>query len=292
MDYYTPQEFNNAELVGTHEPNSPAWLELRKTGIGGSDIGTICGLNPWESAYTLWAKRAGHIPEEKLNSWAVRLGQAFEDPILELYQEEHPEKIIYKTGTYRHKEHPIMLANPDALAYNEDTDEWMIIEVKTARYEWDSIPQHYIAQVQHYLYVMGLDLAVICGVQGMAWHEYVIRADKFEQENQLMMAQKFWKTVQDDTKPAWDGSESTYQTVRKMNPEVGDDTVDIGELGLVLWTAQRRLEEAQAELNTAKSAALDAMGKARHATMELEGQEYRVASRHMRGDAPVLVVKK
>lgn len=292
MELHAPKEFHQAELVGVFPQGSPQWHEARATGIGGSDIGTICGLNQWESAYTLWAKRTGQIAEEPLNSWAVRLGQAFEEPILELFQEEHPELDLFTTGTYRHKEHPIMLANPDALAYDSEKDEWYVIEVKTARYEWGAIPPAYIAQVQHYLFVMGIDVAVICGVQGMVWHEYVIRADKFEQENQLQMAKAFWAKVQATEKPDWDGSESTYKTVRQMNPYLSDESVDIGEMGIAVWEAQKNFDEAQAELNKAKSATLDAMGDARYAVMEQDGTEHVIATRHMRGDSPVLMIKR
>ena len=30
------------------------WLRLRKTGIGGSDAGAICGLNPYSSAMNVY----------------------------------------------------------------------------------------------------------------------------------------------------------------------------------------------------------------------------------------------
>lgn len=292
MELHTPKEFNSAVLAGTFESNTREWYELRKTGIGGSDIGTICGLNPWESAYTLWAKRTEQIPEEQLNSWAVRLGNAFEQPILDLYQEEYPDQIIYRTGTYRHKDYPFMLANPDALAYDPETDTWTLIEVKTARYEWGAIPPHYVAQVQHYLFVMGIDHAVICGISGMVWMEHAIKADKFEQDNQLLMAKRFWDKIQNFEKPDWDGSESTYQTVRKMNTDLDDSEVDIGEMGIHVANAQARFDEAQAELNKAKSATLDAMGPARVAYMDIDGQRHTVATKHMRGNTPVLTVKK
>lgn len=292
MDIHAPETFNHAELVGLFNVHSPQWHAARMQGLGGSDIGTICGLNKWESAYTLWAKRTGQIPEEQLTGWAVRLGQAFEDPILELFQEEEPTWDIYKTGTYRHKDYPFMTANPDALAYDRDTDRWWIVEVKTSRYEWDSIPPAYLAQVQHYMFVMGIDRAVIVSLQGMQWKEYPIQADDFEQQNQLTMATKFWEKIQAVEKPDWDGSESTYQTVRKMNTDLQDNSVDIGELGIVVWNAQRKFDEAQEELNKAKSATLDAMGSARYAVMEEDGVEHLIATRHTRANTSVLTIKR
>ena len=35
------------------------WIELRKAYIGGSEAGSIIGMNPYKSAYTLWAEKTG-----------------------------------------------------------------------------------------------------------------------------------------------------------------------------------------------------------------------------------------
>ena len=39
------------------------WLALRRElGIGGSDAGAVIGLNPYKSAYALWAEKTGRVP--------------------------------------------------------------------------------------------------------------------------------------------------------------------------------------------------------------------------------------
>ena len=38
------------ETVSTKNMSREEWLALRRTGIGGSDAGAICGLNPYSSA--------------------------------------------------------------------------------------------------------------------------------------------------------------------------------------------------------------------------------------------------
>ena len=35
--------------ISTKGMSREEWLKLRKTGIGGSDAGAICGLNPYSS---------------------------------------------------------------------------------------------------------------------------------------------------------------------------------------------------------------------------------------------------
>ena len=34
----------------TKDISREEWLKLRKNGIGGSDVGAVCGLNPYRSA--------------------------------------------------------------------------------------------------------------------------------------------------------------------------------------------------------------------------------------------------
>ena len=132
MELYAPQEFNKAKLLGVYENGSQEWHEARTLGVGGSEIGTIMGLNPWESAYTLYHKRAGLIPTEPLTSMAVKIGNKLEEPGLEVFAEQHPEFEVYKTGTYRSVDTKCLHANPDGLGKLANGD-WAIVEVNTSR---------------------------------------------------------------------------------------------------------------------------------------------------------------
>lgn len=42
-----------------------AWERVRNSGIGGSDIACIMGLNPWKSAYALYAEKHGDVDAEQ-----------------------------------------------------------------------------------------------------------------------------------------------------------------------------------------------------------------------------------
>ena len=188
-----------------------------------------------------------------------------------------------------------MHANPDAIYRNRNTDEWGIIEVKTGRNPWIDVPPSYRAQVMWYMTVFGFKNSYIIGTPGYVWEERRIAYDDFEAEAYIAGAYRFIQSLRDDVKPDWDGSMSTYETVREMRPNIERDTeFEIGELGVNLWNAQRRFDAAQAELNSFKSATLDAMGDAQHATVTVDGEgTFRVASRQSRKDGlPYLVVKK
>ena len=292
MQLHAPEKFNQAELVGVFDSGSPEWLQARYEGIGGSDIGTIIGLNPYESAYALWAKKTKQIPENDLSdNMRVKFGQKFEQPILEIWAEANPDWVVYHTGTYRHSEQPYMMANPDALAHNPNTDEWMLIEVKTAAMNWDEVPPHYYAQGRHYLFVMGIKRAKLIGVVGWNWWESDIEADEFEISVQREYAAKFWESIQLMRKPAWDGSEATFKAVKALNPYIDDSEVELS-FGAELLDAQRKADEAYKHLNYLKSTTLDTMGKARYAYSIIDGEEVRVASRQMRAGAPTLIVRR
>lgn len=292
MELHAPQKINKAELVGVFDSGSEEWLEARYSGIGGSDIGTILGLNPWESAYALWAKKTKQIPESDLSdNLRVRLGQLFEEPILQLWQEKNPDWKVFQTGTYRHSEKPFMLANPDALAYNAKTDEWMVLEVKTAAMPWEDAPAHYVAQVQHYLYVLGIKKARLIGVVGWNWWDSEIRSDDFEMDVALDYATRFWEGVTTLARPDWDGSEATFKAVKMMNTEIEDDSVEIA-WGQELFQAQKTADEAFENLTRLKSMTIDAMGSARYAHAIVDGKEVRVASRQMRGSVATLIVRR
>lgn len=290
MELYAPEKFNSGELVGVFESGTAEWHEARTDGLGGSEIGVAMGLSQWQSPFHLWAVKTGQIPAREVNNWAVRFGQKFEEPILELLQEEHPDWELYKTGTYRHEDYPFFTANPDALAKVDG--EWVIVEVKTSRNYWHEIPPQYIAQVRHYMAVMGVDRAVIVGVVNMAWVEHWVERDEFEEKVQIDAGVRFWKHVTEGTQPDWDGAESTYEAVRDMHPDITDEEVEIDGL-FHLANAQAAFDEAEAELRKQKAQVMKAMGTAKHAYFEEDGVQYRIATREARmGGRPFLKVKK
>ena len=296
MYKYIAETLGDAEFIGDFEPNTPEWHQLRLQGVGGSDVGTVLGFNPWESAYTLWHKKKGLVPNRDLDdNVAVFIGKAMETPILERFAEKHPELEIWTTGTWRNKKYGWMHANPDGIYRHRETGEWGIIEVKTGRNPWIQIPPSYRAQVLWYMAIFGFKTGYIIGTPGYVWEERRIDYDDFEVQAYIAGAYRFIQSLKDDVKPDWDGSESTYDTVRQTHPDIQPDTeVEVGEIGVNLWNAQKRYDEAASELNALKSAVLDYMGSAKHATTTVDGEgTFRVASRQARRDGlPYLVVKK
>jgi len=291
MNLYTPEVFNKAKHLGTAESGSKEWHELRANSIGGSEVGTILGLNKWESPFALWARKTKRIPEKELNSFAVNLGNVLEPVILdELLPMKHPDWKVYRTGTYQHEKFDYMHANLDALA--EINGEWVVVEVKTSRNYWDEVPPNYVAQVMHYMNIMGLRKGVIVGLVAMDWVEHWIDFDEFEASVIEQRVTEFWNMIKEDRQPDFDGAESTYETVRNLHPEIDGSAVEI-EGGHYLIEAQTKFDEAEQNLRKAKAQVLDIMGNAERAYVEVEGERYNIASRRARsGSKPFLVVNK
>lgn len=291
MALHAPETFNGAKLLGVFESGTSEWHEARADGIGGSEVGTILGLNPWESPYYLWATKTGQLPPKVLDSFAVKLGVALEPTILDvLLPQAHPDWEIYRTGTYQHPTIPFLHANPDALA--KVNGEWVVVEVKTSRNYWSETPPAYTAQVMHYLNILGIKRGVIVGLVAMDWVETWVEFDEFEAKVIEQKATEFWKLVQEGTAPDFDGSESTYTAVREMHPDIDGSEIEIDGLHR-LPLAQAEFEEAEAKLKQIKSEVLDKMGNAQHAYIDVDGQKIRVASRQARGNGtPFLVVRK
>lgn len=287
------EQIEIAQHLGTFESNSPEWHHLRSQGVGGSLVGTIAGLNKWESPYTAWAKYTGQIDDSIPQSPAMEWGHRLEAVVLDKFQDEHPElEVIREVGTWQNLERPYQIANPDAIATDEHGN-LVVIEIKTARFpdDWaNGVPLYYTTQVQWYLSTLGIQRAFVAVlIGGSDYREFEIEADHFQQEADIALVERWLEHVKNDEAPDWDGSMSTYETVRKMHPEIQDEEVELGDLGAETLAAIDKENDAKAEALKLKSQVLDKMGLAKRGLVD--GQH--MFSRQARGTgSPFLVTKK
>lgn len=146
-------------------PSSQAeWLEVRKTGIGSSEVGTILGLNPWETPYQLWRRKTGRDPEKPVN-FAMTAGHYLEDAVSLFYRDATGKEIIKASAgdwIIRNNDKPFMQVSPDRTFWipgmtKANTNKG-ILECKTTQMEVDadSVPHHWFAQLQYQLGVAEL----------------------------------------------------------------------------------------------------------------------------------------
>jgi predicted phage-related endonuclease len=226
-------------------------------------------LNPWQSAITSYYKAIGEIPDDLEPSMAMRIGTKLEDDILEIFAEEHPEFEVFETGTWASRKEPRFHANPDALFKTKD-DVFGVVEIKFSRDYWTEVPKHYRAQVLWYCHVLGLKHGILVALAGSTYQEFVIEYDEFEVQSMVAGVRRFLDAVDNRVQPAWDGSNSTYETMRIINPNIDADAepVELGDLGADLVEKQKDVKYHEDLYRELQSRVLAKMGTAKYGAVD------------------------
>jgi putative phage-type endonuclease len=259
----------SATSLGDFESGTPEWHALRDEAgvVSGSEVGTILGFSPWKSAFTLWAEKTGKIDTPFEGNVAMRLGQLVEPAILQLYKEQHVDHEVVTVGSFAHKDYSWAHANPDGIGVDENQQPY-ILEIKHSSQYWDSVPENYRAQVLWYMWVFNVKKAVFAVVNAGRYKEYEVVWDDFEFAAILQQVTRFRQKVLDDLQPDWDGSTSTFETVRSLSPDIQDTKEELGQLGVELFNANIKVKEAETHLTEMKSRVLSALNGAKYGTIE------------------------
>ena len=277
-----------AKKIGDFTPSDPEWHDLRTKGITGTDTGAILGVSPFASAYKVWAVKTGQVSDEVKQNERMRLGQLLEAPLIQLYREKHEDVTVYENvGTYIHEDYPELIANPDGLV--TIGEKLYVLEVKTSRNYWGEVPAHYRTQVLHYADVFSADGVIVISLAGGDYQEWEVEVDENELSMQRAIVLEFWKeNVVNGVEPDWDGSQSTYETVRAISFPTEEGETDLGYLGVQLYNALMEFNAADNKLRELKSATLAQMNDSKYGYAE----GYLVAVKRQRGEGkPYLEVK-
>lgn len=172
------------------------WLRLRKQGIGGSDAGAVCGVNPYRSAADVFLDKTSEDTTSDEDNEAMRQGRELEDYAAKRFMEASGLE-VRKTGfLYQSEEHPFMLANIDRLVIGENAG----LECKTcsaySAENWKNgmIPESYQIQCQHYMAVMGWDhMYIACVILGKEFLYHRLERDNELIENLIEIERSFWE---------------------------------------------------------------------------------------------------
>lgn len=260
----------DAELLGVFEPGSPQWHAARADGIGGSEIAAVLGLSPWESAFSLWHRKRGIVPAREMTT-EMDAGRRLEPVICDVFAERHPELELRRGGTFRNRQRPYQIANPDRLIHEPGkVAPTAVFEAKYALTgdKWgeegtDEVPVYYAAQGKWYIDVFGLDecrLMVFIGSQG-EFREYVIRRDDHDTATMRAAAEQFQRQVVENIRPAIDGHEQTLRVVKDLPEGMVDLDVEIWPiLADQYFDALDAAAAAEAEKRRAQALILDQIG--------------------------------
>nr|WP_309101655.1 YqaJ viral recombinase family protein [Fredinandcohnia onubensis] len=209
----------NMNAIPTREMTNAEWLVERTKGIGGSDVGTILGLNKYRTAFELWLEKTGQVEPIQVDNEAIYWGNEMENVVAKEFEKRTGKKVRRANFMFSHPNYPYLRANVDRFVVGESS----VLECKTAsaylakEWESDEIPDSYLVQVQHYLGVTGREkgyIAVLIGGNRFVWKE--IERDE-ELIKMIFNATKhFWEyNVEQGIPPELDGSSAAEQYLKE-----------------------------------------------------------------------------
>lgn len=275
------------------EEDEQAWLAARTRGIGGSDVGAICGVNNWSSARQIYFRKVNMFQDESSPSAAalerMHFGHVLEPVVAEEFVKRQNAdganiECIEADCSFSSVKYPYLLANVDRFVVDSNTGELIgILECKTANENMNSewadgqIPQSYYLQVQHYLFVTGLQHAWIsCLVGGNKFYTYDIFYDASMYESFVLpKLDHFWNVnVKTFTEPDPMPADCDFYDNLFTASSVTGDTVELNDtkfdtLGDEIMELKAQIKELEAQVKEKQAAIKNAIGD------NLRGVSYR-----------------
>jgi putative phage-type endonuclease len=259
----THSEYTAKILSGTNVETlteDEQWHFRRRLGLGGSEAGTILGLNKYESSWDLWSVKTGRSePKDLSDNMAVKMGHILEPIVADLYAEKTRKTVRRSNIHHIHKEKPWLVGNLDRVLVGEKRG----LECKTASsfaakgnfgkgnvYDQDgnlieicdTVPDTYLIQVQHYMAVTGLplfDLAVL--IDGRDFRIFTIaRNDELIAEIEGQLTDFWFNNVIADIAPSGEPI-AEPEVIKGSTVEATDDITTLIE-------SHKELDEAIKEL--------------------------------------------
>ncbi|RKD20989.1 hypothetical protein BEP19_15000 [Ammoniphilus oxalaticus] len=246
-------------LVNTTDITDKEWLEWRRRGITGSDIGAICGINKWSSPVSVYMDKLGELPEQEDNE-AMYFGRILEDVVAKEFSFRTGFRVERRNAILQHLEHEWALANIDRLIIDREKGHG-ILEVKTTseylKDQWtdDEVPASYLTQIQWYLFVTGLQwgyFATLIGGNKFIM-KYVERDDELIQYL-FDIGKEFWEEhVLKKAPPAFDGSDASTKLLSELYPKSEDGSqTELPDEANALITAIEQLKQDEKDLETTR----------------------------------------
>lgn len=258
------------------EPGSPEWLKL----ITASKIPSILGISRFKSQFSLWHEMAGNLPSEPI-------GTAQQDDF------DYGHAVELAAGEYWRFKNPGWRLSRGEVQYTDDGFEFgnaatidgrasrgslrRIAEIKTARdlTEWGDdgsgeVPADYAAQVIWQQRVTGFTAPanIVLWPQYGKPKIYVIEYSAQLAAAIVAAVRKWNASLAAGEPPELDDTISTYETVRRLHPEIDGREVQLDpDLAADYLTAVADDKEITKRLRELKTRVLDVMGSAQTAVV-------------------------
>lgn len=209
--------------------NDDDWHTLREKRIGGSDIGSILGVNKYKSIIDVYIDKTegSNFEGNEATFW----GHMHESTIMKVFAQKHREFNVYQVP-YSVVDN-FLIANLDAVLKDKNSGEHGVLEIKTTNafnykdWEGDIVPQYYYAQVQHYLMLTGYKFSYIAVLIG-GNHYKDFKIERSEEDIKLIRekATEFYKeNILKKIPPMPDGSDAYMNYLKKKAMEIENDEV-------------------------------------------------------------------
>jgi putative phage-type endonuclease len=247
------------------------WLERRRHSIGGSDAGTILGLNEYSSPYALWTEKTGKItPEDISDKEAVRTGHDLEDYVAQRWMEKTGKKLRRDNNFVYNSDYPFAHVQADRLVVGENagfeaktTASWEILQqCRDGKY-----PDRWYCQCVHGMMVTGMErwyLGVL--VLGKGFFEFTIERNEDEISALANAERSFWANVESNIPPALDGTEATNTALKTiLGDSVPGPSIDLAGVGshIAAYNALKsRIKDLEKELGEHQAVIMEYMGAA------------------------------
>lgn len=258
------------------EPGSPEWLKL----ITASKIPSILGISGFKSQFSLWHEMAGNLPSEPI-------GTAQQDDF------DYGHAVELAAGEYWRFKNPGWRLSRGEVQYTDDGFEFgnaatidgrasrgslrRIAEIKTARdlAEWGDdgsgeVPADYAAQVIWQQRVTGFTAPanIVLWPQYGKPKIYVIEYSAQLAAAIVAAVRKWNASLAAGEPPELDDTISTYETVRRLHPEIDGREVQLDpDLAADYLTTVADDKEITKRLRGLKTRVLDVMGNAQTAVV-------------------------
>lgn len=218
---------NEAAITRVKTASREEWKKLRSGYIGGSDAAAVVGLNPYASAYSLWAEKTGRTAGFAGNL-ATEVGTYLEEFVAKKFERATGKKVRRCNQSILNSLYPWAIANIDREIVGEDAG----LEIKTTdslnlkKFSGGEYPANYYVQCVHYLAVTGKArwyLAVLIG--NREFRHFTIERDEGEIAALMTAEDDFWQRVKNNTPPDADGSQATTEAIKTIYAGGCDDTV-------------------------------------------------------------------
>lgn len=223
-------------IANLKEVTREQWLEYRKQGIGGSDVGAIVGFDKYKSAFSVYLEKIGAVSPVEEESEAAYWGRTLEETVAEEFAKRSGLEIRKRYELLQHDTYKFMLATLDREVICPKRGVG-ILECKTTseylKTEWsgDNIPDSYYVQVQHYLAVTNYPfayIAVLIGGNKFLYKE--VARDEDVIEYLYRIEANFWNNhVVPKIPPVIDGSRSTTNALEELFTESTNESVILSD---------------------------------------------------------------